>query len=174
MNIPNIYLNINSIITIRMSIKQVILKSSNIIYEVCKIAKLLMSSSIDTLNDDTLKIFRSNTKVSIEDYVYRVFHFVRVEESTIYLCLIYLDKVKIKHKINFSFENFHKFFVTALTTASKYNEDKVFKNSFYSTVGGIELEEFNTLEKRFLLLIDFSLYVKKEEYIRFVKLLKII
>jgi hypothetical protein len=157
-----------------MSIEQIIFKSTKMIYKVCKIAKLLMSSSLGCLNDDTLKIFRSNTKVSIEDYVYRVMNFMRVEESTTYLCLIYLDKLKIKHKIKFSFENFHKFFVTALTIASKYNEDKVFKNCFYSTVGGLELEEFNTLEKTFLLLIDYSLYVKREEYIRFVKLLNII
>ena len=49
----------------------------------------------------------------------------------------------------------------------KYNEDKIFKNGYYSAVAGITLTELNELEHSFLSLINFNLFVKEEDYSKY-------
>ena len=44
----------------------------------------------------------------------------------------------------------------------KYNEDDYFSNKFYAKVGGVSINEIDTLEYAFLILIDFKLYVSEE------------
>jgi len=52
-----------------------------------------------------------------------------------------------------------------LVSACKYNDDFYYKNSYYSKIGGVKLEEFNQLEQEFLInYIQFSLYVDVETY----------
>lgn len=43
--------------------------------------------------------------------------------------------------------------------AIKFSEDKYYKNDYYAKVGGIKTNEMNNLEKEFLFLINFDLYV---------------
>ena len=46
----------------------------------------------------------------------------------------------------------------------KFNEDNIFLNSDFSKIGGFSLEEMNKMERKFLKLIDFKLFVDQKLY----------
>ena len=48
--------------------------------------------------------------------------------------------------------------------AAKTYDDHFYTNSHYARVGGVPVEELNSLEIEFLFNIDFSLYVSVEDY----------
>lgn len=56
--------------------------------------------------------------------------------------------------------------LACLVVAIKYNEES-YANHYYAKVGGISLEEMNTLEKELLQLLDYNLFVSQEEFYRF-------
>lgn len=46
----------------------------------------------------------------------------------------------------------------------KFLEDKYYKNDYYAKVGGIALKELNNLEKEFLFLINFKLFITDDMF----------
>lgn len=48
--------------------------------------------------------------------------------------------------------------------AAKYNDDAFYKNVYYAKVGGISLAEMNTLEALFAEILDYSFFVKTEDF----------
>ena len=46
--------------------------------------------------------------------------------------------------------------------AIKYNEDDYYSNKYYAKVGGINLDELNSLEYNFLILLDFDVFINEE------------
>ncbi len=48
--------------------------------------------------------------------------------------------------------------------AIKYNEDDYYSNKYYAKVGGINLDELNSLEYNFLILLDFDVFIDEETY----------
>ena len=56
-------------------------------------------------------------------------------------------------------KTFRSFLLIGITISIKFLEDKYYKNDYYAKVGGVTLKELNFLEKEFLKLIDFSLYI---------------
>ena len=54
--------------------------------------------------------------------------------------------------------------LASLLIATKFLDDQYFENSFYATIGGITLKEINMIEKEFLFLINYSLYVSEEDF----------
>ena len=53
---------------------------------------------------------------------------------------------------------------TSVVLAAKTYDDHFYTNSHYARVGGVPVEELNSLEIEFLFNIDFSLYVSVEDY----------
>jgi hypothetical protein len=49
----------------------------------------------------------------------------------------------------------------------KFNEDNFFDNHFYAKVGGLSTKELNEIEYHFLTLINFSLVVNENVYLRY-------
>ena len=48
--------------------------------------------------------------------------------------------------------------------AIKFNENKVYKNSFYAKVGGFDVDDLNNLEYNVFSRLDFNLRVLDEEF----------
>jgi hypothetical protein len=48
--------------------------------------------------------------------------------------------------------------------AIKYNEDDYYSNTFYAKVGGVTMQELNSLEVEFTKLIKYNLFVDIEVY----------
>ena len=60
----------------------------------------------------------------------------------------------------------------ALILAVKFNEDDYFSNEFYSKVGGVSNAEFNLLENESFLLINHTLWITEEIYLKYENYLK--
>ena len=110
--------------------------------------------------------------ISIEDYLYRIKKYSKLEDSTLILSLIYIDRVSRDHNILLTKHNIYRICLTAIVIAIKYNEDSIFSNDFYSKVGGVSNKELNKLESKFMDLIDFKTHVSDKEFYLYFNYLK--
>ena len=98
--------------------------------------------------------------------------YTQIQDSTLMLILIYIDRFCEMNYVTLNFYNIHKLIIASMIAAIKYNEDNILKNDFYAKVCGVSKKEIDTLEYEFLSLIEFSLYVDEEtfkQYDRYVK-----
>jgi hypothetical protein len=102
--------------------------------------------------------------ISIGDYLARIKKFTNINDSTLIICLIYLDRYLKINKIILTEFNVHRLFFSSLLIAIKYNEDYFYTNKFYSNVSGLKCSELNKLELKFVTEIKFDLFVDKNLY----------
>ena len=100
--------------------------------------------------------------LSIKDYLTRLSQFTKINESTIILILIYIDRIGKINKFILTYRNIYKLILASLVIAIKYNEDNFFSSEVYAKLGGLSVLELNYLEFQFLILIKFSLFIEKD------------
>ena len=98
----------------------------------------------------------------IKDYLIRLCQFTKINESTIILILIYIDRICNINKFTLTYRNIYKLLLSSMVVAIKYNEDNFYSSEIYAKIGGLSLKELNYLEFHFLILIKFSLFIEKE------------
>ena len=103
-------------------------------------------------NSNLLKPFTTKTRpsISIKDYLLRLTQFTKMEESTMILILIYIDRIC----------NYNKILASAFV-AIKFNEDIHYSLEVYAKIGGVPPSELEYLEFHFLILIKFALNVDR-------------
>lgn len=102
--------------------------------------------------------------ICIKDYVQRILRYTHIEEPTLIIALIYIDRICEFHDLILTELNIHRIVLTSIMTAIKYNEDDYYSNKYYAKVGGITLDEINRLEYEFIRLIRYSLFVENRVY----------
>ena len=100
----------------------------------------------------------------IKDYILRLSQFGQINESTIILILIYIDRICKINNFHLNFRNIYKLIISSMIIAIKYNEDNFYSKEVYAKLGGVTMKELNYLEFQFLILIKFSLFVEKDLY----------
>ena len=103
-------------------------------------------------------------KIPLFDYLLRIQKYTRIDNSTIIMALIYIDRVCIRKGLTLTNYNIHRLLFTSILISIKFNEDIIYDNLLYSKIGGIPLAELNKLEQEFLKRIGFSLFVSEEVY----------
>ena len=98
--------------------------------------------------------------ISIKDYIFRLSKHAKVNESTIILILIYIDRICNINHFFLTYYNIHKMILAAFILAIKYNEEIYYSMIFYSKLGGVPLSELKNLESEFLILITYKLFVE--------------
>jgi hypothetical protein len=95
------------------------------------------------------------------DYIKRIFKYLKPENSTIIISLMYIDILlnQKKDELFLTKNNIFKIYLTAIVLAIKYNEDDFYDNNYISKVGGVSFAEMNNLEREFLQIIDYRLYI---------------
>ena len=78
--------------------------------------------------------------------------------------LIYIDRLIQGGEVSVNSLSIHRIILTSVTLAIKYFDDVFYLNSFYSQIGGISVDDLNSLELEFLKDINFSLFVSWEDY----------
>eukprot|EP00331_Platyophrya_macrostoma_P003220 CAMPEP_0176415686 /NCGR_PEP_ID=MMETSP0127-20121128/5940_1 /TAXON_ID=938130 /ORGANISM="Platyophrya macrostoma, Strain WH" /LENGTH=153 /DNA_ID=CAMNT_0017795701 /DNA_START=176 /DNA_END=637 /DNA_ORIENTATION=+ len=113
-------------------------------------------------------------KVSLHAYIARIAEYTKCSDYCLMMALIYLDRVsQLNDDFNLDPLNIHRLSLIAITTAAKYTDEFYYTNSWYAEVGGIDVKEFNVLEKEFLInFINFKLFVNEETYENFVQMTK--
>jgi hypothetical protein len=100
--------------------------------------------------------------LSIKDYLIRLSQFTKINESTIILILIYIDRIGKINKFVLTYRNIYKLILASMVIAIKYNEDNFYSSEVYAKLGGLSVPELNYLEFQFLILIKFSLFIEKD------------
>jgi hypothetical protein len=113
----------------------------------------------NTENKNIEIFYTQEPSISIYDYLDRIQKYLNVNNSTLILSLIYIDRICKEKGIKLRKNNIHRILFTSIVISIKYNEDTFFKNSFYAKVGGISVKELTKLENAFLKLIEFKLFV---------------
>ena len=111
-----------------------------------------------------MKFFLSKKipSISIQNFLERLTKYSKMENNTLILILIYIDRFCDINKVRLNYFNIHKLIIASMLIAIKYNEDDYYNNTFYAKIGGVKKSEIDVLEYQFLILIDFKLYVSEE------------
>ena len=107
---------------------------------------------------------KSIPTISLKDYLERVISYSKIENNTLITSLIYIDRLCQKTNLILTPYNIHKITFTSILLSLKYNEDLIYNFSFYSKIAGINVKELKKLESEFVNLINFSLYVEREQF----------
>lgn len=132
----------------------------------------IIKKNYSNQNGKADKIFSHSKppKISIFDYLSRIQQYLNLNNSTFIIALIYIDRIRKKNAILLTKSNIHRLLLSAISIAIKYNEDVICKNSYYAKVSGITAKELDLLERKFILLIGFKLFVKDELFKKYVSL----
>jgi hypothetical protein len=103
-------------------------------------------------------------EISLYDYLSRIHKYSLINDSTLIISLIYIDRICKNKGFKLTKNNIHRILFSSILTSIKFNEDKVYPNSFYAKIAGISVKELNKLESTFLRLIDFKLFISDEIY----------
>ena len=132
---------------------------SDLLNNICEENKI----KSETINKSIKPFMTKNIpSMSIKDYLIRLSQFTKMNESTIILILIYIDKICNINNFRLSYRNIYKLILSSMIIAIKYNEDNFYSSEVYAKLGGLSLLELNYLEFQFLILIKFSLFVEKD------------
>ena len=102
--------------------------------------------------------------ITIKDYLLRIQKYTRIEDNTLIIALIYIDRICKNKNVILTDYNTHRIIFASIISAIKYHEDKYYSNKYYAKVAGLSLKQLNDLEYYFLSLIDFNLYVDSKMY----------
>ena len=107
------------------------------------------------------------SKISLSQYIKRINKYTEMGESTFIIALIYIDRICELSNIILTPFNIHRLICTSVIIAIKYNEDIIYENNYYCQVVGVSIKEFNKIEREFLTLIDYILYVSENQYLKY-------
>jgi len=124
---------------------------------------------ISSKNDDYSEAFKGKKapSISINLFLQRFLKYSNIEESTLIISLIYLDRYCEFTQTKLQPLNIHRLVLCSTLAAIKYNEDDYFANSFYAKVGGVTMEEINKLENKFITGLDFALFIYEESFTKY-------
>jgi hypothetical protein len=129
---------------------------SSLLVKICEENKIKKCNKNFLLKSFTCENIPS---ISIKDYFLRLSKHAKVNESTIILILIYIDRICNMNHFILTYYNIHKLILAAFILAIKYNEDNYYSMVYYSKIGGVPVAELNKLEFEYLILIGFRLFV---------------
>ena len=98
-----------------------------------------------------------------------------MEKEVIVLSLIYIERYIFNTGLLITSRNWRRILLTSMIIASKLWDDNSFENSHFSQVfANLEVSEINTLERIFLELINYNIYIKQSEYFNYLLMVKTI
>ena len=106
-------------------------------------------------------------KISLKEYLERIKFYTEIENNTLIISLIYIDRLFQESNLILTAFNVHRILFASILLALKYNEDLIYEFYYYSKIAGISAKELSKLENEFVHLIDFNLFIEKNEFITY-------
>ena len=167
------YLSINSSRSNLKNIDKVSIRSKSEEYVPMKMIEIISDLLNNICEENKVKSENINKNIkpfmtesipslSIKDYLTRLSQFTKINESTIILILIYIDRIGKINKFILTYRNIYKLILASMVIAIKYNEDNFYSSEVYAKLGGLSVPELNYLEFQFLILIKFSLFIEND------------
>lgn len=155
------------------------IKNLNIINSISKTLNTILEKNKtlknykDIIKKQSAMYFSAKTipNISLKDYLTRIQIYSEVENTTLILSLILIDKMCRKTGIVLTPYNIHRILFTSVLISIKFNEDSYFDNTFYSQIAGVKPNELKLLEYTFLEFNDFNVFVKDNEFDQYEKYL---
>ena len=143
---------------------------SSLLTEICEESKL-SSFSHSNSHSKLLNCFflESIPEVPLHKYLLRLISYTQIEQSTLVIMLIYIDKLCSRYKLQLTYYNIYKIIVGAVLLAIKYNEDNYLSLDYYSKVCGLQTKEIKRIEYIMMRLFDFNVYIDDKLYWRYEK-----
>lgn len=116
----------------------------------------------------THKCFRSSSgrlpPIGLEAYIARLLQYAPCDRECFLTALIYMDRLAEKCGFVFTSMNVHRSYLVSLMIAAKFFEDQPCDNGYFATVGGVSIQEVNSMEITFLTLLNYRVAVTGIEY----------
>ena len=107
-------------------------------------------------------------RISLSQYLDRVLKYCPLSRAALIVSMVYLCRLSTKCGEQFiNPHTVHRQLMTSIVVASKFCDDFFETNSFYARVGGISLEEMNSLELEFLARMNFDLVISDTEFVSY-------
>jgi len=100
--------------------------------------------------------------ISIKNYLHRIVKYTPCSAECYLLSLILIDRVVQSRGFRVSSGNIHRILITSIMISTKLLDDVIYNNKYYSHVGGIEVKELNSLESKFLNMLNYNLSISTE------------
>jgi hypothetical protein len=79
--------------------------------------------------------------------------------------MVYLDRlIRRRPVVAISPRSCHRLVLLCIVSAIKFHEDNFDNNAHYAKVGGVRLQEFNSMEAKFLRMMGWRLLVEPQEH----------
>lgn len=142
------------------------------------------NNNTESNNTILLKESRMSPVVPLRTFIQEVLKRSRTTYSTLQTALFYLFRARpkiIEHlqqqqkswKHNAYISCGRRMFLASLVVASKFVQDKTYRNSAWAKIAGLPVTEINTAERYFLSLMDYRLYIDQPTFDRWHRLLHI-
>ena len=132
------------------------------------IKKYLITKLVDTtLTDRTISPFDTYypCSISVEDYIDRIYYLCQVENSVFIASLILIDRFLNMSNRKLDRIIFYRLYsISLIITIKLLSEIIIWGNIKYVKIIGLDLPVINSLEKKFLQIIDWDLYIDSKEY----------
>ena len=110
---------------------------------------------------------------TIFDFMADIIILTKMEKEVVVLSLIYIERLIYNTGLLLTSRNWRRILLTSMIIASKIWDDNSFENGHFSQVfANLGINEINTLERIFLELINYKVYVKQSEYFKYLMLIK--
>lgn len=141
-----------------LSLIRVVSETLQSLIEECKL--LSLSRIIDYKDRTSFPFYYPQPPmISISKYIFHIVDNTQLGESTLVIALIYLDRLFRQHNVIIDEYSIHRLIIASVLLAIKYNEDLIYKQSFYARVAGVTKKELGLLESHMLKILNYELYV---------------
>ena len=103
-------------------------------------------------------------RISIEDYIIRIYKSTKMNISTLIISVIYIDRFCENNGYILSLNNIHRVILAACLLSIKFNEDINLNTQYYANVAGVPINDLNNLECYLYVKLKFSLFVEYDFY----------
>jgi len=129
---------------------------------------------INTQSIEGLDIFNCTAVpgISLHDYLLRIQKYSSAPLEALIVAYILIKRCLFNcDGFELTNHNIHKVFLISVMSAMKMYEDEVLENKAFARIGGIEMSDLNSLELKFVELIDGCLFVNETTFVQTYKYL---
>ena len=139
--------------------------------------KLFLLSKFDVFDEDYIyisksipakRLMQSPDPQTIFEFCANIMLLTKMEKETIIVALIYIERLIFNTGLLITSRNWRKIIFTSLIIASKIWDDDSLENLHFSQIfTHLKIGEINLLERNFMELINYKIYVKFSEYMKY-------
>jgi len=125
-------------------------------------------SQIRSSNVKPCTIFQTNSvpDISLPSYLERIAWFLGCPTACFVIALEYVYRLShLCPEVELNKYSVHQIVITCIVVATKFIDDKLFKNTFYARIAGVSVKNISAFEIRLVFFLKFDLLVLPEQYV---------